>query len=368
MMRRIGSLALGLTLVGLSLAGCAGGAVTQPAGGGAMQSGGTIPWIDTHVHLIGGRAPLADWPGAVAAALAAMDQAGMGKMVVMPTPQVAGDAPPYDYEAFLPAIKAHPTRFAFLGGGGTLNPMVQEAGSQTTISDRTRRRFEDVATETLRRGPAGFGEMSVHHLSHMPGHPYESVGADHPLLLLLADIAARNGAVIDVHFDVVVEDMGLPGWLSPSLNPPLLRANLAPFERLLEHNRKAKIVWAHAGSDVLGHWTVDLSRRLLTKHPNLSMSLRMTPGRVPQNHPLTGNLRVKPEWLSLLKDFPDRFTLGGDQFITSPGVMGRGPGVAFAQFADRVRDRSRAFLAALPADLVRKIGYENAVRLYKLKE
>jgi hypothetical protein len=116
------------------------------------------------------------------------------------------------------------------------------------------------------------------------------------------------------------------------------------------------------------HWTVALSRRLLGKHPNLYMSLRLTPGRAPQNHPLTPFREIKPEWLSLLQDFPDRFVIGGDQFIASPAIRGRGPGMAFAQMSPIVRERTRAFLNALPPDLARKIGYENAVRLYKLKD
>lgn len=353
---------LALLLAGLSFVTAS--ATAQP-GGGATG----IPWIDTHVHLVGGRGRLGqDYAGAAAAALAVMDQMGIRKMVLMPPPQVHGDPPPSDYDSFLAAIKPHPTRFAFLGGGGSLNPVLQEAASATTVGDSLRRRFEEKANEILREGAAGFGEMSVHHLSHMPGHPYESVPADHPLLLLLADIAARNDAVIDVHFDVVAEEMKSPEWLASSPNPPVLRANLAPFERLLEHNQNARIVWAHAGSDILGHWTVALSRRLLGKHPNLYMSLRLTPGRAPQNHPLTPFRAIKPEWLSLLRDFPDRFVIGGDQFILSPAIRGWGPGTAFAQMSPIVRERTRALLDALPPDLARKIGYENAVRLYKLKD
>jgi len=63
------------------------------------------------------------------------------------------------------------------------------------ITERVRRQFEDLANEILRAGAAGFGEISIHHLAHMPAHPYESVPADHPLFLLLADIAGRHEGV-----------------------------------------------------------------------------------------------------------------------------------------------------------------------------
>jgi hypothetical protein len=330
------------------------------------RPGGT-EWIDTHVHPLGGRGQTQDYGGAVWAALAAMEPAGIAKMVLMPPPQVHGSPPPFDHESFAFAVKRHPARLAFLGGGGSLNPMIQEAAGETTVSDRLRRRFEEKADEIIREGAVGFGEMAAHHLSHLPGHPYESVAADHPLFLLLADIAARHDLVIDLHLDVVAEDMKAPEWLA-SPNPSTFRANLAPFERLLEHNRKAKIAWAHAGSDMLGHWTVELSRRLLETHPNLYMSIRMGPGRAPENHPLTGDGRIKAEWLRLLQDFPDRFVIGGDQFIASPAARGTGPGMTFAQRAAMIRQRTRMLLNVLPSDLARKIGYENAIRLYKLKE
>lgn len=334
---------------------------------GLPPPGAPIEWIDTHVHLVGGRGPNIDYRGAVADAVAAMDEAGIRRMVVMPPPQVTGVPPPPDFDSFLPAIKPHRARFAFLGGGGSLNPIVQDTPAEA-VNDRVRHRFVAQATEILKQGAAGFGEITAHHLSHTRDHPYESTPADHPLLLLLADIAARHQAVIDFHFDVVAEDMEAPGWVVSPPNPRSFRANLPAFERFLAHNRGAQIVWAHVGSDQLGQWTVALSRRLLTDHSNLYMSFRMAPGRAPQNHPMTRQGTIKPEWLRLLQDFPDRFVLGGDQFFVSDSVRGSGPARTFSQRAPLVRQRTRAFLAALPADLARKIGYENAIRLYKLTE
>lgn len=326
-----------------------------------------IEWIDVHAHLIGGRGQFVDYDGAVAAALKAMDEAGIKTSVVMPPPQVAGTPPPYDSDSFLSAIKRYPGRFAFLGGGGTLNPMLQDTGAASDVSERVRRAFEAKAEEIIRQGAAGFGEMTAHHLSHRSGHPYESVPADHPLLLLLADIAARHDAVIDLHFDPVAEEMNLPSELASPPNPPVLRENLAGFERLLAHNRKARIVWAHAGSDFLGHWTASLSRQLLGKHPNLYMSLRIG-GGVARNLALSAAGELNPEWLDVFREFPDRFVIGGDQFFASPRAAGRGPGLVFAQRAPIIRRRTIQFLNRLPPDLTRKIAHENAARLYKLKE
>jgi len=240
--------------------------------------------------------------------------------------------------------------------------MIHRAGTAGAVGDDLKQRFEKQANEILQQGAAGFGEMAVHHLSFMRGHPYESVPADHPLFLLLADIAARHDVVIDLHFDPVTEDIPLPtddtprpGKLTSPPNPKVLQANIAPFERLLTHNRKAKIVWAHAGSDPIGHWTVELSRRLLQSHSNLYMSLRMG-GGAPQNLVFDSGGGIKPVWMNLFRDFADRFVIGNDQFIASSRIPGGGPGFVFAQNASLLRKRTKDFLSKLPEDLVRKIG------------
>jgi hypothetical protein len=326
-----------------------------------------VQWIDVHVHLIGGRGSYTDYDGAVKLAVSAMQESGIAKMILMPPPQVDGITPPFDFENFITAAKPYGSRLAFLGGSGSLKPMIQESGRQPTVSDRLRIRFEERATEILKAGALGFGEITAHHLSLLSGHPYEAVPADHPLLRLLVDIAGRHDVVIDLHFDPVVEEMKAPEWLRVPPNPPVFQPNMTAFERLLEHNRRAKIVWAHAGSDILGHWTVSLSLSLLQKHSNLYMSLRMGPGRAPQNHPLTPKGEIKPEWIQLLNEFPDRFVIGGDQFFAVPGI-GQGPGTVFAQRAGTMRQRINMFLDKLPEGLARKIARDNATRLYKLKE
>ncbi|MCK5551930.1 MAG: hypothetical protein KAJ09_02210, partial [Deltaproteobacteria bacterium] len=144
-----------------------------------------IEWIDVHVHLVGGR--IRDFEGAAQVALKAMDGAGVRTSFVMPPPQPPGHPALYDYDSFVSYLKRYPGRFTFLGGGGTLNPMIQKTDPDH-ISKHTRRRFEKKANKILRKGAVGFGELTAHHYSLMPGHPYESVPADHPLFLLLADI------------------------------------------------------------------------------------------------------------------------------------------------------------------------------------
>ena len=143
-------------------------------------------------------------------------------------------------------------------------------------------------------------------------------------------------------------------------NPPTLRENISGLERLLAHNRDARIVWAHAGWDNTGHRTVALMRRLLETHSNLYMNIKLPIGgkrddrTPPENQPVDADGRIRPEWLALLQEFPDRFVLGSEAFY---GIE------AMARSASRAQS---PFIEQLPPDLARKVGHENAARIYRL--
>ena len=169
---------------------------------------------------------------------------------------------------------------------------------------------------------------------------------------------------IDLHLDPVPSDVATPARLGAAQNPPMLKANLAGFERLLAHNRGTKIVWAHAGSDPLGYFTPTLVRELLGRHSNLALSVRPTspwPGSMV--HP-TGD--VSAEWVAVLRDFPDRFVLGSDTMIVAASYTGPPTPRLFAGRGEGQRRGIRRLLSVLPGDVARRIGYKNAERLYKL--
>jgi predicted TIM-barrel fold metal-dependent hydrolase len=136
--------------------------------------------------------------------------------------------------------------------------------------------------------------------------------------------------------------------------PPQVQANIAAFDRLLAHNPRARILWAHAGWDNTGYRTPDLCRRLLQAHPNLYMEVKIDPKMPGENSPLANGASgaIKPEWLKLFQDFPDRFVVGTDQHYPEPPP---GP---------QRWEAVVLLLNQLPADLRRKIGMENAAQLY----
>lgn len=319
------------------------------------------PIVDTHAHLehLGG---IAQFGAALDAALAEMDRLGVRVSVLMPPPQAKDNRFFYDIEALKFALERHPGRFLLVAGGGALNPTILGTPPDA-VDEPTKQRFREQAERLLAQGAVGFGEITAHHLSLPamgPMHGYSVAPADHPLLLLLADIAAERNVPIDLHFDAVPEPMPVPAPISQNPNNPrTLDANLAAFERLLAHNRNAKIVWAHAGSDPLRTRTPALCRELLARHPNLAMSLRGGGRGTP--HPsfaLDEEGRLKPAWVKLIADFPDRFVLGSDRFHTAAAP--RTPLLA------QTLPNLRRLVDQLPAALARRVAVDNVERLYGL--
>jgi predicted TIM-barrel fold metal-dependent hydrolase len=337
------------------------------ASGAAMAQTGHLPIIDAHAHLnftlVGRKQASMDFPGAVQGALARMDKFGFQRSIIMPQPSPPDSNNAWEIERLDFVAQQHADRIVRGGGGGTLNPMIQ-ATAPDAVTDAVRAKFRALAQAVVDKGAVVLGEVTAHHLSMSamgPQHGYESVPADHPLLLQLADISAETGVPIDFHFDLVPQDMtreNLP--IFNDKTPMDLKGNMAAFERLLAHNPKAVIVWAHAGTDPLRTRTLDVQRELLRKYPNLVMSLRLAQTGPQQTTALGKNANFKPGWVGLLKEFPDRFVLGTDYFHGPQDSPSRGPEeAALANY--------QAALSALPPEIAEAVAYRNAVRIFRLQ-
>ena len=73
--------------------------------------------------------------------------------------------------------------------------------------------------------------------------------------------------------------------------------------------------------------------------------------------PLDRDGRLKLEWLALFQEFPNRFLIGSDEIIKPSGDH---PSASSIGSTTKLLDQ-------LPPKLKKKIGYENAYGLYKLK-
>jgi len=318
-------------------------------------------YIDAHFHAHphsgrGGDASF-DMAGAARAALRLMDANGIAAVVIMPPPFPPGREVTYDHEELRKAVRAHPHRFAFLGGGGTLNPMIHATPANAVTPDILRR-FDSEAEAIMAAGARGFGEMTALHFSFHSAHPFVEGPPDHPLFLRLADIAARHRVPIDLHMEAATTDVDVSARVrdQSAFNPPRVRANIPALKRLLSHNPAAAIIWSHAGWDNTGQRTPALMRELLEAHPNLYMSLKFRrPGAGGGTNPLAGGASLRPEWLRLMERFPDRFLMATDTHVYVAARRNR--------FTGRP---AQALLRDLPPPLARAVAYDNARRLFRL--
>jgi hypothetical protein len=352
--KRFGAPAFALLLAALSIAILPHRAASrsQTPAGQSPQPAAPVPsstsYIDVHTHI-----DPRDASAGVEMAVRSAGAQNAAKLFLLAEPYPQDDPARYDADVFLAAAKKYPDKLAVLGGGATLNAMIIEAARTGDSGPELKRQFKAKAEEWLREGVAGFGELTAEHLSQPSSgiKDYEYAPPDSPLFLLLADIAAEHHVPIDLHMEAIPQAMPLPSDLSAP-NPPELPANIGAFERLLAHNRGAKIIWAHAGADFTGYRTPDLCRRLLKAHSNLYMEIKVDPV-IPGKNPIVADGKIKPDWLKLFQDFPGRFVIGSDQHY------GPKPPASPARWQATV-----LLLNQLPPDLARKIGMENALHLY----
>ncbi len=326
--------------------------------------------IDVHMHLQGRyrspRGPGQDYLAAADHLVRQMDQLGVRRAIVLPPPQIDGQRHAPGLAELAPAVKRHPQRLVLAAGGQLLNPLLHRAlpGGKPTTTQR--REFEDRVNQVLSAGAKAFGELSALHLSFNPRHGFSQTSPDHPFYLALADQAALRGIPIDLHMEAIPRAMALPAGfarVSPN-NPSRLAANLTALERLLAHNRKARVVWQHIGWDNTGNMNTGLCRRLLKAHGNLFMALRVEErlfdmaGKPMPNRIVDENWRVRKDWLDLFNAFSDRFVVGSDEFI---GVRGKRQ----HRFPQSFEETWGA-IGQLPSKLQRAIGRDNALRIYPL--
>ena len=174
--------------------------------------------------------------------LEAMDRSGVKLSLLMPMPQTVNQQMLLKAEDLLPIMKKHPGRFAILGGGGSLNVLIQQAIKEEHVTTAMEKLFDARVLELVQKGVVGFGEMTAEHFSMTREHPYVSAPPDHPLFLRLADLAAKYDLPIDIHMEAITEEIAMPTRFESPPNPQSLKPNIDAFSRLLAHNRKARII------------------------------------------------------------------------------------------------------------------------------
>jgi hypothetical protein len=123
-------------------------------------------------------------------------------------------------------------------------------------------------------------------------------------------------------------------------------------------------------------------------YPNLYMSFKISPAdSVESTCPLRRGHGIRPEWLAVIRAFPNRFVIGSDHFygtaergmnpergrrMWSEGNQGGGPFKGMGQGGPKKRvgppsvGPTMRFFSLLPPDLAEKVGRENPFRIFRL--
>jgi len=133
--------------------------------------------------------------------------------------------------------------------------------------------------------------------------------------------------------------------MSATRNIPLhVHSAAGPVRELYKMNPDVRILWAHAGM-VEGPKVVG---EMLTEYPNLFAETSFRSGDISPD-----GSNIDPEWRRLFDQFPDRFMIGSDTYITE----------RFGEYVSLIAEH-RSWLKQLPPKTRRMIGFENAERVF----
>ena len=159
-------------------------------------------------------------------------------------------------------------------------------------------------------------------------HLYESANANGPVARKLMALAEEKDLAVLAHVDDAAID--------------LLMANTP------SKGAKLRLIWAHTG---IGGAPVARVDQLLARYPRLMGELSYRPGLTCQDGKLC------PEWRQLLLKYPSRFLIGSDTWINQRW-----------QSYDDTMKGYRIWLGDLPADVARRIAWDNGAALFGLKQ
>lgn len=190
----------------------------------------------------------------------------------------------------------------------------------------------------------GFGELHIDNSKSFSTYQFaRKVKFDNPVVRKIYELANKHGAVVQFHMQGDDE-------------------NVQALERYLGEFPNAKTVLSHTlpyPSDIKYIGDKALSK-LLSKHPNLYLELSRK-GAILNDKPasqiFTGSGGPKGNWVNFLEKFPDRFMVGSDAHAPDEH-----------RYDDVMNEFREGLFPYLQPATVKKVAYENAVRVFGLKE
>jgi hypothetical protein len=151
-------------------------------------------------------------------------------------------------------------------------------------------------------------------------HLYGAADARNPTAARLTRLASERGLVLLAHCDDAAIDI------------------------LMSHAPGVTILWAHTG---ISGVPIERVEALMRRYSSLRGELSYRPG-------LTGaDGLLEPEWRALILAMPERFLVGSDTWVNA----------RWAGYGSII-DGYRVWLGALPAEIARKVAWENGLALF----
>lgn len=126
--------------------------------------------------------------------------------------------------------------------------------------------------------------------------------------------------------------------------PIHIHSGAAPVDELYRIEPSLTIIWAHAGMSE----PAETVERMMEKHATLYADTSFRELNI-----LSFGTTLDPAWERVLKRFSDRFMVGTDTWVNGQ----------WARYGELI-DLNRKWLALLPADVARRIAYQNAEKLF----
>lgn len=181
----------------------------------------------------------------------------------------------------------------------------------------------------------GFGELFVNTLRSNPSPKLRrKIRADAPTVRALYLLAGKYGGFLQIHMEMD-------------------RDSLEQLGTLLSIEPKTDVIMSHGGVTA----DAQLMRELMTRHSNIYWELSQKappvwrPGKI--HKMIFDESGVAPDWLKLIEDFPDRFMIGTDAYC--------------CDYSQMIATYRKGLLPRLSPPTLRKVAYENAQRVMKLK-
>ena len=195
-----------------------------------------------------------------------------------------------------------------------------------------------VADQMLQSRQAyGFGELHIDNSQSFSTHQFaRKVKFDNPVVRKMYELANKHGAFIQFHMQA---DTG----------------NLADLERYLQEFPRVNTILSHS----LPYSKQPLLRDLLARHPNLYLDLSRKGSILNEKEAaqaFKGSTGPKEHWLKTIEQFPDRFMVGSDTHAPDEH-----------RYDDVMKEFREGLFAYLRPETVKKVAFENAVRVFGLK-